>query len=116
MFSNISYTISASKVLKTFLNIFVSIECAVVMFHSYKQVDRKDQCALLINRYSIWQESNVILINLINKKHLKYKVVHAQQRMWCCIYEHLLRETNYFQDLCNMQNRGLRRSSARIYS
>ena len=35
MFLNI-LRISVSNVLKTFLNIIVSIGCAVVLFHSYK--------------------------------------------------------------------------------
>ena len=38
MFLNI-LRISASNVLKIFLNLFVIIECAVVIFHSYKPTE-----------------------------------------------------------------------------
>ena len=56
--------ISASNVLKMFLNIIVSIECTFVIFHClHSLTNRKHKNALLITRYYGRQERNKIITN-----------------------------------------------------
>ena len=96
MFLNI-LRISASNVLKMFLNIIVSIGCSFVIFHSHKSTGSKSPLFLASTCLPRKEYK-------INKKK-KDKVVHAQHYRQCCTDENFTKLQVISMILCSIQNK-----------